>query len=87
MQREVDLFGLCRLAGWQQEPLANKLGVSRSSLSYWQSGKRSIPLARAVALAKILSTPEAPVTTEDIYNAWRVSRERPRHPPAIPDAA
>ncbi|MBO6237008.1 MAG: helix-turn-helix transcriptional regulator [Schwartzia sp.] len=38
---------------WTQEELANRLGVERSAVAKWESGKSQPQAARLVALAEV----------------------------------
>lgn len=42
--------------GLSQAQLAKELGVSRSSVSYWEKGSRAFPLRRIGHLARALQT-------------------------------
>lgn len=44
-------------AGFSQEVLADRLGVTRQTVINWESGATSPPLSRLVQMAQILSVP------------------------------
>lgn len=59
-----------------QTELGLKLGSSQSSIGYWESGKRGIPLDKIPTLCKILRvTPGYLFGAEPIDAPQRVSRE------------
>lgn len=45
------------MAGWSQTELGQKLGIARSQISEYESGKRSIDKDVAKKLAKLFKTP------------------------------
>lgn len=77
MAPELDLATLRFMRRVQQTALAKRLGVTQATLSHWEHGNRSIPLEYAVEIAKALTeaTPDKPVTTDDIYAAWQISKQ------------
>lgn len=40
--------------GWNQDQLGEKIGVTKTAISYWESGKRSISADTFVAICKAL---------------------------------
>jgi len=59
-----------------QTELGLKLGSSQSSIGYWESGKRGIPLDKIPTLCKILRvTPGYLFGAEPIDAPQRISRE------------
>jgi transcriptional regulator with XRE-family HTH domain len=77
---ELDLSALRYIRRMSQQELADKMEVKQATLSHWERGLRSIPLDEAAKIARILTeeTPTTPVTLEDIYQAWEVSKKHPR---------
>lgn len=64
------LSALRREQNYTQEQLAELLGVSRQSVSKWESGKWSPSTANSVRLAKALK-----VSVEDLYDDGEASIE------------
>ena len=50
------LIALRKKAGWSQEELAERLNVSRQSVSKWESGASDPSTANLIALAKLFGT-------------------------------
>lgn len=40
--------------GWKQEQLGEKVGVTKTAVSYWESGKRSVSAEMFVSICKAL---------------------------------
>ena len=50
------IIDLRKKAGWSQEELAEKLAVTRQSVSKWESGASDPSTANLIALAKLFGT-------------------------------
>lgn len=44
---------------WSQEDLAERLGVNQTTVSRWEKGERSISVAQAVMLTRVLGLTDA----------------------------
>ena len=60
------LIALRKKAGWSQEELAERLNVSRQSVSKWESGRADPSTTNLIALAKLLDVPP-----EDLLRSTR----------------
>lgn len=41
--------------GWKQEQLGQKVGVTKTAVSYWESGKRSVSAEMFISICKALN--------------------------------
>ena len=51
-------------AGWTIDDLAKRLGVSKSTISRWETGTHAPPAAQLTQLATLLDTPRAAFARE-----------------------
>jgi transcriptional regulator with XRE-family HTH domain len=74
-----DLFELRRQAGIEQRALAEKLGITASTLSLIEAGRVTLELDRAGIIAETLG-----VSLNTVLVAYRESRRRWRERPVNP---
>ena len=53
MRFAENLMGLRRSRGWSQEDLGDRLGVSRQTVSKWETGQTTPELEKLVELAAV----------------------------------
>lgn len=62
---EGDITAALYAVGWSQLALAVRLGVSQTSVSYWESGQRAMTAADLVRVADALEVPPASLLPAD----------------------
>jgi DNA-binding transcriptional regulator YiaG len=50
----ADIRGARKRAGWKQDELAAKLGVTKMSISYWETAKKPLPKEQEAKLREVL---------------------------------
>lgn len=73
------LIALRKKAGWSQEELAERLNVSRQSVSKWESAQSMPDIDKILQLSSLFS-----VTTDCLLKTRRTTRSLPRHRRPLP---
>lgn len=73
------LIALRKKAGWSQEELAERLNVSRQSVSKWESAQSMPDIDKILQLSSLFS-----VTTDCLLKIRRMTRSLPRHRRPLP---
>lgn len=80
MVQETDVRSVRKKLGLSQEKLAEKLSVTRNTISRWESGKVSPTADNLIALNRLLAQAEDPAATEEAP----APKEETSPPPAAP---
>ena len=80
MVQEADVRSVRKKLGLSQEKLAEKLSVTRNTISRWESGKVSPTADNLIALNRLLAQAEDPAPTEEAP----APKEETSPPPAAP---
>lgn len=73
------LIALRKKAGWSQEELAERLNVSRQSVSKWESAQSMPDIDKILQLSSLFN-----VTTDCLLKTRRTTRSLPRHRRPLP---
>ena len=73
------LIALRKKAGWSQEELAERLNVSRQSVSKWESAQSMPDIDKILQLSSLFS-----VTTDCLLKTSRTTRSLPQHRRPLP---
>lgn len=80
MVQEAEVRSVRKKLGLSQEKLAEKLGVTRNTISRWESGKVSPTADNLIALNRLLAQAEDPSAAEEAPTP----KEETSPPPAAP---